>query len=453
LTPTLSNTAAIVAAVGLFACLVFDLRHSFYRLLSGRTVVLVAVTYWYLLEALRVPAALEEYTQSEYNFALLSVAVSVAVFLLAYHTSRWTLFDPIARRLPVLDDPRVLWRLVLAGFTIGFGSLLIYLNFDFSAFFVGLFGLNRRWTGAMGRGRYGSWSTILFELQLFLQATVPLAVCLVFQKNASLFKRCIAALFVAWMFLRTFASGARSPLVPILLCVAAAMFWRAGHRTRRWLILIGLPIALVGGYFLSAVIVAGRNEGKFDVSVATEVDYVGFEMFRELLFIIRAEDNGLPPQYGLTYFTQMVNPIPRAIWPGKPVADAGLILARAYGAVDKNGEPIMTVSPGFIGEAYLNFGFLGLVVIPGIAGMLVRSWDRLLPVASRSLPAFLVYATGLATFFASGRSFNFSTFYGVLALFVLLIAFEKLGSIRIPNSSSRTLPSHGVRSVPNGTRP
>jgi hypothetical protein len=129
----------------------------------------------------------------------------------------------------------------------------------------------------------------------------------------------------------------------------------------------------------------------------------------------------------MTYFTQLVNPIPRAIWPNKPVADAGLIMARAYGAVDKNGEPTMTTSPGFLGEAYLNFGFVGLLIIPAAAGVIVGAWDRLLPVASASMPAFMVYAAGLATIFTSGRSFNMSTFYGLLSLFVLLLVCEQLG--------------------------
>jgi hypothetical protein len=57
----------------------------------------------------------------------------------------------------------------------------------------------------------------------------------------------------------------------------------------------------------------------------------------------------------------------------------------------------------------------------------VRAWDRLLPLASTSLPAFMVYAAGLATMYESGRSFNMSAFYGLLALFALLLIFDQLG--------------------------
>jgi len=423
----LSNALAIAIAMLVVACLVYDVRRNLNRILLGRTVVLVSVLYWYLLEAIRVPEAIQNYTPNENHFGLFCVLLSVGAFLAAYHTSSFNLFGGLGRRLCVLDDPRVLWRMLLAGMAIGFGSLLIYVEFNVLAFFEGLTGMNRRWSGSLARERYGSWSTILYEMQMFLQAVIPLAVCLAAMRRAPWFQRSVAAAFVAWMFVRTLFTGTRSGLVPIVLCLAAAFFWRAGPRLRRGLVFVGIPVALVGAFLLSAIIVAGRNQGRFDVSAATSTDYVGYEMYRELLFIIRSQRDGLPLEKGMTYFTQLVNPIPRAIWPSKPVADAGLILARAYGAVDRYGEPTMTTSPGFLGEAYLNFGFLGILIVPAVAGVIVRAWDRLLPLASTSLPAFMVYAAGLATMYESGRSFNMSAFYGLLALFVLLVVFEQLG--------------------------
>jgi oligosaccharide repeat unit polymerase len=424
---SLSNGLAIAIAALVVGCRVFDVRRNLYRILLGRTVVLVSVLYWYLLEAIRVPEAIQNYTPNENHFGLFCLLLSVGVFLAAYHASPLNLFGGLGRRLGVLDNPRILWRMMLAGMAIGFGSLLIYVEFNVLAFFEGLTGMTRRWSGTLARERYGSWSTILYEMQMFLQAVIPLAVCLAAMRRAPWFQRCVAAMFVAWMLVRTLFTGTRTTLVPIVLCLAAAFFWRASPRLRKGLVFIGVPAAVAGSLLLSAIIVAGRNEGRFDVGAATSTDYVGYEMYRELLFIIRSEHDGLPLERGMTYFTQLVNPIPRAIWPSKPVADAGLILARAYGAVDRFGEPTMTTSPGFLGEAYLNFGFLGILIVPAVAGVIVRAWDRLLPLAATSLPAFMVYAAGLATMYESGRSFNMSAFYGLLALFVLLVVFEQLG--------------------------
>ncbi len=186
---TLSNGLAITIALLVVACLVYDLRRSLYRILLGRTVVLVSVLYWYLLEAIRVPEAIQNYSPNENHFGLWCVALSVGVFLTAYHTSPLNLFGGLGRRLRVLDDPRVLWRMLLAGMTIGFGSLLIYVEFNVLAFFEGLTGMTRRWSGSLARERYGSWSTILYEMQMFLQAVIPLAVCLAAMRRAPWIQR------------------------------------------------------------------------------------------------------------------------------------------------------------------------------------------------------------------------------------------------------------------------
>jgi oligosaccharide repeat unit polymerase len=426
MTHHLVNFSAILTAGALLYFLWTDLRHGSYRIVLGRSAVLVTVFLWYLWEALRLPPELCRFSQSEYDFGMGCVLLSVGAFLAAYHACRCPLFAPFARRLPMVGNPSILWLLVVTGMAIGFGSIVIYSGFDFAELLRGLTGARRRFTG-FGRSRYGSWSTIIFELQMFLRAVIPLAVALAFLKTAPFGHRLVAGMFVAWMFLRQFFSGTRSPMIPILLSLAAAVFWYAPPRVKRQLVILGVPAALALGIFWSAVIVAGRNEGDFEIQEAEQVDYVGYEMFRELLAIKRITKDDLPLQWGMTYYTQLVNPIPRAIWPGKPVADAGLLLARAYGAVDKNGEPTMTNSPGFLGEAYLNFGFLGLLLVPALAGVFVRAWDELFLIAAQSFPAFLIYPGGIATIFVSGRSFNFSAFYGMLSLFLLMTAFEMLG--------------------------
>src|SRR5258708_1962973 len=101
MTHNLSNLWAIVVTLGLAACLAFDLRRGWYRIVPGRPAILISVFLWYLLEALRIPKDLDRYTQAEYDMALLAVAVAVAVFLGAYHSFPVPLFGPLARRMPM----------------------------------------------------------------------------------------------------------------------------------------------------------------------------------------------------------------------------------------------------------------------------------------------------------------------------------------------------------------
>ena len=135
-----------------------------------------------------------------------------------------------------------------------------------------------------------------------------------------------------------------------------------------------------------------------------------------------------------------MNPIPRALWPGKPDDDAGLELARFKGLI-ANGSAYLTVSPGLIGEMYWNFGIVGVVLISGFFGYLAKSWDRVRPFSQHSVLAFTVFAAGLAIIFLSGRSVNMATLYGLLALSALLILFHR-------RSKRRAVPITG-QSPPN----
>jgi hypothetical protein len=352
---SLSNTLAILLAAIIGSLLLWDARNNVYRILTGRNITLISVMLWYMLEAVRLPKALSEFSQSEYNVGLFCVGLSTLLFLSGYHYSRSRVFDGLSQRLVAIDSEKTLWLLFLGGSAIGLAPMLYFADFKVSVLFDGLFGA-KRWSWALERGRYGDLRAALLELQMFLRAVVPIAAVLLFSKQASGYKRLVCAFFITWMLLRANASGMRSAVVPIILPVAAAAFWKANSELRKWLIIVGVPLSLVLGYFYSAFVVANRSEGTadFDKALMAAQEYTGFEMFRELLFIVREVPDNVPYQYGRSYLNQIINPIPRYFWQGKPIWDAGILLAKAKGMYGANGDVFMTNSPGFVGEAYLN---------------------------------------------------------------------------------------------------
>lgn len=77
-------------------------------------------------------------------------------------------------------------------------------------------------------------------------------------------------------------------------------------------------------------------------------------------------------RYGQTYFLWSIAPIPRAFWPDKPVVRIGGELGPSvFGTSDASGMP-----PGFIGESFLNFSWLGPVLVGGIMGLLLGKATR-----------------------------------------------------------------------------
>lgn len=422
----LSSSFAVVMTMIVVTLILIDAKQSIYRILTGRTVVLIAILLWYLLEALRLPDELYEFSQSQYDTGLAVVGLSLITFLIGYHRSHLRIFDDVGHRLAIVDNDNLLWTLFLTGCAIGLAPMIYYANFDITVLFEGMLGIEQRWSWQLERGRFGDLRGALLELQMFLRAVVPFATVIVFSSKSSTFRRAVCLFFITWMLLRANASGTRSSVIPVILPIAAAIFCKSGRDTQKWLILLGVPAALIVGYFYAALIVANRNAGGVDLARTYEAaeQYTGFEMFRELLFILDEVPNPVDYQWGKSYINQIINPIPRYFWTGKPIWDAGILLAEAKGYVDDTGRATMTNSPGYIGETYLNFGIFGVVFVPFISGMIIRAWDRLFALCGQSFLVFVVFAAGLANILASGRSISISTFYGMLALYILLAILE-----------------------------
>ena len=72
-------------------------------------------------------------------------------------------------------------------------------------------------------------------------------------------------------------------------------------------------------------------------------------------------------EYGKSYLSAITLPIPRAMWPEKPgLADHMVKRATTTRQYDKEGRIIT-----YLGEAYVNFGTIGLLLFPLALGFLL----------------------------------------------------------------------------------
>ncbi len=417
---SLSTINGYVALAVVAVLIAVDCRRDISELVKSRNVFLLTIIAWFLLEAIIVPDAIRSYSQGEYDLAILCIGVCVAGFLVGYAYSQGGAFIPAFRKLAVVDSPRLIWSVFASAVLVGFLPLVVIAQGNVLLILEDAVVPGSRWSSIFQRGRYGGARDAFLELQMFLRAAIPLAAAVGVERRQPSGRRVGAGLFLLFMFARAFNSGTRSQVVEVFLPIAAAIYWRMPVVLKRKAILFGLPIVLLVAMLWSAASVVTRNQGDFDWDRAADAQYVGFEMFRELLFLTHHVPDNSPYQFGYTYFTQAVNPIPRAIWPGKPDGDAGLLLAEMQGA-GGGAQASLTVAPGLIGEMYWNFGLPGILFISMLLGFLAKSWDAIRPYAHHSILAFVVFAAGLAIIFLSGRSINMSTLYGMLALYVLLV--------------------------------
>jgi len=119
----------------------------------------------------------------------------------------------------------------------------------------------------------------------------------------------------------------------------------------------------------------------FITSYATSAKYV--DTFNNSVFLFESIPEQFPHLNGSTYFSVLVAPIPRSIWPSKPVSlSSRLGLMQAFGVSDYDEglwlrSGMFSLSPGLVGEAWANFGALGVLGVSLIFGTLCGWGDHL----------------------------------------------------------------------------
>lgn len=83
--------------------------------------------------------------------------------------------------------------------------------------------------------------------------------------------------------------------------------------------------------------------------------------------IIQRVPDQLPYAKGSTIATWLVAPIPRSVWPEKPLISAGPIIGTTVFGTDRSGVP-----PGYVAEFYWNFGLTGTLIGGALLGAILR---------------------------------------------------------------------------------
>jgi hypothetical protein len=151
-----------------------------------------------------------------------------------------------------------------------------------------------------------------------------------------------------------------------------------------------------------------------------EAKHAGLNMFEELCWVNYLITEGTySPAWGQLYFANLVNPIPRALWPGKPTIGLDYALARGQ-AGDTAAGVTATISTGMVGSGVVNFGKL---LGPIAAAFLMSLWCAFLArldLTGQDAGRLLVYLLGSVLTFNLGRDITFLVAYPVMFAFGLL---------------------------------
>jgi hypothetical protein len=210
-------------------------------------------------------------------------------------------------------------------------------------------------------------------------------------------------------------------LATVLPGVLAYIFLRVrGGIVVKGAVLLGA--FLVVNFWFTAVM-ANRSGMSFDIEGALsgneqsmeETKHLGLNMFEELAWIDHFIVSGsYLPNWGERYFSEVVNPIPRALWRDKPMIGLDYAVARGQLAVGPNGETTATISTGMIGQGVVNFG---RIFGPLASALLMALWVALLArqdLLGSNPGRLILYGTGLILTFNMGRDITLLVVYPFL---------------------------------------
>src|SRR6266581_7366420 len=273
-----------------------------------------------------------------------------------------------------------------------------------------------------GRGAVESGPSgflISFAGYVFNAVTAFLGVLVFFQRSIAW--RLLAGAIFAITLPYFFFAGARSHfLAAVLPSILTYLFYG------RHLLIVKLAILAIAFFCL--------NEGFKFVSVyrlhgfrevlASENPYeltdenstiTGLNMIQELCFVnTYLETGGTSLAYGARYVNELLNFIPRMIWPSKPLIGIDYAKWRGFESDTSELGVNTTVSSGMIGGGVLNFGQIFGPVAAGIlmalwTGVLISWWEQ-----RKSLLRLVLFMLGVGLTFNLGRDISMLVLWPVI---------------------------------------
>jgi hypothetical protein len=264
---------------------------------------------------------------------------------------------------------------------------------------------------------------------MFNAITAFLGVLIFFQRTP--FWRLVAGAMFVISLPYFLLEGARSHfLAAILPCIITYLFYG------RQLLILKLAVLAVAFVCLDQgfkLVTAFRGTGFRDLLAAErpyelvneDLRQSGLNMIQELCFANAYLGSGAASAaYGGRYLNELLNVIPRVIWPSKPFI--GIDYAKWRGLEDPNSElgVVATISTGMIGGGVLNFGPIVGPMAAGIimalwTGLLIRWWQQ-----RNSLPRLVLFMLGAGLTFNLGRDITLLVLWPVIFAYCFVRLIE-----------------------------
>jgi hypothetical protein len=420
-------------AVSLALLLFIELRRSFNNFLRADLVALVALYFLLFFEFLFPQPDFNELVR--YQEEIVKGATACLWGFGALAVGRHLLGGARLKRWRVVElslPPRALVWLFWTMFVGGYLNMLAAV--DFNPIVMVRYFLEPRFEVPWGRGQFGDWKALLFELGAVLYLVPPLAgVILGKWRLHSRPSLILVGLGLLFTLLYGFSTGTRNLIVAYIITFLVSFYYASGARLSKTMValcLLALTIVLTATIHATRFRTIGLRNYLLDREVMMETSeaslFVDFN-----LFVVSRLTTVFPRERDFAGLEvpiwALARPIPRALWPGKP---DGLNIS----AETALGEEQASFSSTFIGESYMSAGVFGVVVAGLILGFLLQWWA----VKAYSMNAdfgVLIYGSGFFAVVITMRSL-----YMMLPALMPTFAILAIGFWLVRRSAARPVP-------------
>jgi hypothetical protein len=299
-------------------------------------------------------------------------------------------------------------------------------------------------------GRIGAGFDFLSIVAMYLQLLVAgiFGVIAALSTNKRVRWLALVCCLLSWPYF-IFSRTRNTMLAVVIPGALSWVFLRLRGRMWKRLLVLGGCFLLVNAWM--GFVIANRSnmsivdafkEKGFNLNPDEKVHHEGLNMYEELCWINTFIQQGTyNPNWGSRYFAELVNPIPRAVWPGKPLIGIDYAIARGQGAGGNEQAGVYaTISTGMIGQGVVNFG---RILGPAFAALLMSFWVVMLARLDLHIHEFgrlPLYALGMILTFNLGRDITLITLYPFAFGALLVWWFERRRSRAPFKPRQRVLP-------------
>lgn len=391
------NSAIVLAVALLLIPAVEAAARGIKPALKVRNVLLIGVVYWVLADLVQGLYPIDATTEG-IETAFLATGIFAAGLSVGSAIRIGGLPAGIRHIVRLeLSDRHVL---TLATFCFVVGIFYFVFMADFSSSLIMEALLDRgRFAAPWARGVLGDWHSFIEQFIYFGYLLPPFAAVMYMRSRSLLNLKTIYCMLLSACFLVFPAQGGGRTNIGATLGSALLVAVLLSRRSLRTIHVVMMLAALFAVQVAMNVILQNRGSGYGELQVN---DWTFSRIRVDDNFNRMAQTADFVPAYypysGLQFvFFSLVRPIPRALWPGKPVYQ-GFTVQEALGEEDTS------LTNSVIGEAYSGYGFSLVLVMGMFFGALARWWEQTLEAPPTS-GGVMLYALGAMALFGALRGF------------------------------------------------